>query len=120
MNEEIKCPRCGGMAPNLVNGHTFKCRYCESIFEKAEGQKGGESKTVGVHSQPVVNNVHIVNSTQGSNSGSNLSKGLANGAGFAAGGCIGGTIMAILTPIIGILVFITFLQALVHSCAGAT
>lgn len=36
MQEEIKCPQCGGNRFSLLDDTTYKCMYCGTTFQKKE------------------------------------------------------------------------------------
>lgn len=45
MQEEIKCPQCGGNRFNQIDEHTYKCLYCGTTFQKKEERVEHVSQT---------------------------------------------------------------------------
>ena len=95
MQEEIKCPQCGGNKFSDRGNNTYKCMYCGSTFstKKPEEVKPHETKKQANPSSNVTVNVNVDNPRQQksqSNMGNQVAKGMAGGAGMAAGGCLTG------------------------------
>ena len=124
MQEEIKCPQCGGNKFSDRGNNTYKCMYCGSTFstKKPEEVKPHETKKQANPSSYVTVNVNVDNPRQQksqSNMGNQVAKGMAGGAGMAAGGCLTGTAIAIIVPIAIFFFIIAFINSCVEGCASA-
>lgn len=119
MQEEMKCPTCGGDKFKFMGGNTFKCAYCGATF--ANEQQAPEPSAEEPKQTEVVTRVEYVPQQQASNqgTGNSVAKGVAQGAGAAAGGCLTGTLMAILIPIIAIVILLAFVNSCISGCADA-
>ena len=124
MQEEIKCPQCGGNKFSDRGNNTYKCMYCGSTFstKKPEEVKPHETKKQANPSSNVTVNVNVDNPRQQksqSNMGNQVAKGMAGVAGMAAGGCLTGTAIAIIVPIAIFFFIIAFINSCVEGCASA-
>ena len=124
MQEEIKCPQCGGNKFSDRGNNTYKCMYCGSTFstKKPEEVKPHETKKQANPSSNVTVNVNVDNPRQQrpqSNMGNQVTKGMVGGAGIAAGGCLTGTAIAIIVPIAIFFFIIAFINSCVEGCASA-
>ncbi len=84
MQENIKCPNCGGNQFNEIGNSTYKCKYCGSIFTYKQKEEeapqtslnniGGQPNIIvnvnnsGTNGTPVYNNPHIPSSYYGGKS----------------------------------------------------
>lgn len=66
MQEEIKCPQCGGNKFSDRGNNTYKCMYCGSTFstKKPEEVKPHETKKQANPSSNVTVNVNVDNPRQ--------------------------------------------------------
>ncbi len=124
MQEEIKCPQCGGNKFNDRGNNTYKCMYCGTTFctNKPEESKPNASVNQTNPSPNVTVNVNVDNPRQQrpqSNMGNQVAKGMVGGAGIAAGGCLTGTAIAIIVPIAIFFFIIAFINSCVEGCASA-
>ena len=124
MQEEIKCPQCGGNKFSDRGNNTYKCMYCGSTFstKKLEEVKPHETTKQANPSSSVTVNVNVDNPRQQksqSNMGNQVAKGMAGGAGMVAGGCLTGTAIAIIVPIAIFFFIIAFINSCVEGCASA-
>lgn len=124
MQEEIKCPQCGGSKFYERENNKYKCMYCGTTFsvKKPEEVKANENVNQTNTSPKVTVNVNMdaVNRQKPQNNIENqVVKGMAGGAGLAAGGCLTGTAIAIIVPI-AIFIFIIFcINSCVQGCSSA-
>ena len=119
MNEEIKCPQCGGRLAKSLGGNQYKCLYCGTTFyytptvESQNLYNSNESRTYANQTppqqgQPVINvNVQQPQSSYSSSEDA-FKKGAIGAAGFATGGCF----IYILSIIAGPLIFLLILMSM--------
>ncbi|MBD3589512.1 hypothetical protein [Bacteroides sp. GM023] len=124
MQEEIKCPKCGGNKFNDRGNDTYRCMYCGTTFgvNKPEEIKPHEIVNQANTSPNVTVNVNLDTSRlqkPQSSMEKEVAKGIVGGAGMAAGGCLTGTAIAIIIPIIIFLFIIAFINGCVEGCASA-
>lgn len=118
MQEEMKCPTCGGDKFKFLGGNSFRCAYCGAVF--ADESKNSEQLADTPKQTEVVTRVEYIPQQASSQStGSSVAKGMATGAGAAAGGCLTGTLMAVLIPIIAIVIILAFVGSCIDSCTSA-
>lgn len=119
MQEEMKCPNCGGDKFKFMGGNTFKCAYCGATF--ANEQQMPEPSAEAPKQTEVITRVEYVPQQQSSNqsTGGSMANGMAKGAGAAAGGCLTGTLMAILIPIVIVVIILAFIGGCVEGCTNA-
>ena len=122
MNEELKCPQCGGnQFKNL--GDTYKCLYCGTMFQpivESPKQEQPIQSTPTVSQIPTTpsSNVNVTVSVPNAGGYDNrrndnsFSKGAALGVGVAAGGCLTTTAIILAIP------FLLFL-ALLSMCSSS-
>lgn len=124
MQEEIKCPQCGGGKFNECGNNAYKCMYCGSTFNAKDSEEIKKPKMSNTTSTPsdLTVNVNLENSKYQkaqSGVGNQAIKGLAGGAGMAAGGCLTGAAIAIITPIAIFFFIIVFINSCIEGCASA-
>lgn len=127
MNEEIKCPQCGGNRTQDLGANKYKCMYCGTVFSPAPRQNQnsnsvppatGNSIPTPPTGQQIINvNVGSTSSQQRESAGKDFARGAAGGAGLALGGCLTGGLISILAPILGILFALYCVVSCVQSCA---
>ncbi|MBR4041583.1 MAG: NINE protein [Bacteroidaceae bacterium] len=52
MQEEMKCPNCGGDKFKFMGGNTFKCAYCGTTFANEQQAPAVEKEVVYVQATP--------------------------------------------------------------------
>ena len=106
MNEEIKCPQCGGNKTQDAGYGTYKCMYCGTTFKPVSTQVSNNTDTP-VASTPTAPSPQIINVNVGntaprqqSSVSDSFAKGAAGASGAVAGGCLTYTAIIIGVPFI--------------------
>ena len=81
MQEEMKCPTCGGDKFKFMGGNTFKCAYCGATF--ANEQQAPESPIEMPKQTEIITRVEYVTQQQANNqeTENSMANGMAQGAG---------------------------------------
>ena len=118
MNEEIKCPQCGGTKEQVIGNNEYKCLYCGTVFKHNSNSQDSSSilnqtatnllNQSAQSSHPIIN-VNVGNTQAQPTNSSNdaLKNGVLGGAGFAAGGCLFTSLIYLAGPIIFFLVLLS-------------
>lgn len=119
MNEEIKCPQCGGQIAKDLGENQYKCMYCGTIFHYTpiidrpqESYVPNDSRAYinqnpPQQGQPVINvNVQQPQSSH-SSADDAFKKGAIGAAGFATGGCLIYVLYIIAGPLIFLLLIMS-------------
>lgn len=52
MEENIKCPNCGGNQFNEIGNNTYKCKYCGGIFTHKQKEEAPQNPSNNISGQP--------------------------------------------------------------------